>query len=108
MSLARSPITVEQTDGEIVIRVRAEGASALGDGLVPVTAEGLAAEGLEYRPIVALAQAGTLRTVWIGRKRYTRKSWLVALADKLPPATAEVPDDDVANAARRRARRAAR
>jgi hypothetical protein len=81
--------------------------SESADELVPITREALGPLALEYAPILALAQAGTLKTVWIGRRRYTKRSWLVALADTLPPATGDDarPVDDLAVAARKRANR---
>lgn len=97
---------VEQTAGEIIIRVRSEPQSV--DALVPIAAEPLAGLGLEYRPTLALAQAGTLKTVWIGRRRFTKQSWLVALADALPLATDAAPEDELAQAAAKRAARVAR
>lgn len=57
-----------------------------GDALVPINGEALAALGLELRPVARLADSGELRTLRIGRRRYTRQSWLVALADKLASA----------------------
>jgi hypothetical protein len=79
-----------------------------GDDLIPVSPDALEPLGLEYRPVVALAQSGTLRTVWIGRRRFTKRSWLVALADALPSATDAAPDDELAIAAAKRAKRVAR
>jgi len=54
------------------------------DELVPLTREALAARKLEYRPVLRLADAGVLRTVKIGRRRYARASWLAALTERLP------------------------
>lgn len=89
-----------------LLNVLAEGHQAPPhDELVAVAPKPLAALGLEYRPTLALAQAGTLRTVWIGRRRFTRRSWLAALAEALPPACSAQPEDDLAEAARRRASR---
>jgi hypothetical protein len=78
------------------------------DDLIPVSPDALEPLGLEYRPVVALAQSGTLRTVWIGRRRFTKRSWLVALADALPSATDTAPGDELALAAAKRAARVAR
>lgn len=105
-NVAPDAITVEHDGAQITITVRTT--SAPVDELVPVTADALEPLGLEYAPILAHAQSGVLRTVWIGRRRFTRRSWLLGLAKALPPATAEQPDDDIGNAVRKRARRAAR
>jgi hypothetical protein len=99
-------IEVQEDGSQITITVRA--AAAPADELIPVTATALEPLQLEYRPVVALAQSGTLRTVWIGRRRYTKRSWLLALADELPAATQTAPDDDLAIAAAKRAARGVR
>ena len=76
------------------------------DELIGLTPEALERAGFEHAPIVKLAEAGTLRTIRIGRKRYTTRAWLVALAEKLPPArAADEHEDEVTAAARRRATR---
>jgi hypothetical protein len=76
------------------------------DELVRIAPAPLRALDLEYNAILKHAQSGDLRTAWIGRARYTRKSWLAALLEKLPPAAdAHQPIDDIAVAARRIAER---
>ena len=113
-TLSASPgmATVAVEGGEVVIRVQLP-TSEPADALVAVAAEPLAALGLEYGPVLRLAQSGELRSVWIGRRRFTKRSWLVALADTLPAATStpDEPDDlraAVAKAARRQVRRTTR
>ncbi|HEY4013759.1 MAG TPA: hypothetical protein VGM06_10495 [Polyangiaceae bacterium] len=101
MALPFNPITVEQTGNELVIRVQASATPV--DELVAIERKALKPIGLEYAPVLALAQAGTLRTVWIGRRRFTRRSWLVALADILPAAVDAEPTDDIGLAAAKRA-----
>lgn len=54
------------------------------DDLIPLTAEGLAAHRFEHKPVLRLAESGQLRTVRIGRRRYTRPSWLAEVAAGLP------------------------
>lgn len=56
------------------------------DDLVPIALEPLAAIGLELKAILALVEAGHLRAVTIGRRRFTKKSLLLALVDELPHA----------------------
>jgi hypothetical protein len=95
----------------IAARLVARTPAPVVDELLPVTREALAPLSLEYRPILELAQAGTLRTVWIGRRRYTKRSWLVDLADALPSAAdapAEQPVDELKAAVRKMAEREAR
>jgi hypothetical protein len=53
------------------------------DELIPLTVAGLAARNMEHRPILRLAESGALRTVRIGRKRYTRPSWVAVAAETL-------------------------
>jgi hypothetical protein len=98
-------IEVQQVDGEIVIRVRADAGPV--DALIPISAAGLRPYGLELRPIVRLAEEGRLRSVAIGRRRYTTLRHLLALVDVLPAAVPAEPTDDVALAARKRAARRA-
>ncbi len=88
------------------------------DELVPLTAEALAKMGLEARAVHRLVVNGALKTVAIGRRRFTRRSYLLALVDTLPavehrntkPAKVTAPQSDleiaVAKSAARRARRA--
>jgi hypothetical protein len=87
------------------IEERATVATPPIDDLVPLTLKAVEARGLELRPLVRLAEAGTLKTVRIGRRRYTRASWLAGLADALPPAADVEPADELTAAARRRAAR---
>ena len=81
------------------------------DELVPITAEALTPLQFEHRAVVRLAEAGQLRTVRIGRRRYTRASWLAELADKLPIAAshagtvAPAPVDELMMALRGQRRR---
>ena len=79
-----------------------------GDELIPVAPDALEPLALEYRAVVALAKEGALRTVWVGRRRYTKRSWLLALADTLPAAMDTAPDDELAMAAAKRAVRVSR
>ena len=71
--------------------VTANAARPTTDELIPLTVEGLAARQLEHRPIMRLADSGKLRTVRIGRRRYTRPSWLAAVAEVLPTTRQAVP-----------------
>ncbi len=77
------------------------------DELVPLTPEALAALGLEHRPVVRLVERGELASIKIGRRRYTRRSWLAQLAEKTPivPSRPAVPKDDLLDAVRKRAAR---
>jgi hypothetical protein len=63
--------------------MRGDAPSHAHDDLVPLTHEALAERQLEHRAVVRLAESGELRTVKIGRRRYTRASWLADLAGKL-------------------------
>jgi hypothetical protein len=85
---------------------------ASADRLVPITPEGLKAVGLEYRPIIRLADEGTLQTRRIGRARFTCHAWLVEMLDRLPraavvqarpspPLPRQVEEDPIAEAIRR-------
>lgn len=76
------------------------------DALIHLSAAGLRPYGIELKPAVRLADEGTLRTVEIGRRRFTTLRHLLALVDLLPPAKAPEAEDDVTAAARKRARRA--
>jgi hypothetical protein len=79
-----------------------------GDELIALERAALERHGFEHAPVVRLAEEGTLRSVKIGRKRYTTRAWLVELAASLPPArSAERGDDEVTAAARRKAARKA-
>lgn len=70
---------------------------------------------LEIRAREELVRSGKLRTVRLGRELWTRRSWLVAAVDAMPPARARSGNhveadgadeaDDVLAAARRRAQR---
>jgi len=83
------------------------------DALVAIAAKPLAALGLELRAVQRLIADGRLRAVAIGRRRFTRKSYLLALVDELSPVAPtrrdDEPEDDllvaVARAAARRAKR---
>jgi hypothetical protein len=55
-----------------------------GDRLIAIDAAALAVEGFEYRPIARLIAAGQLQTLRIGRRRYTRRSWLHAITNPDP------------------------
>jgi hypothetical protein len=99
-------IDVEQ-GSHITITVRAPREPA--DRLVPVERVALRELGLEERAIRRLVEGGELRAVTIGRRRFTRLSYLLSLVDELPQARAHVePVDDIEAAARKRARRAGR
>jgi len=68
------------------------------DELIPVTVEALAEHGFEHRAVLRFAETGKLRTVRIGRRRYTRMSWLAELAERLPaikPPPPSPPSDPV-------------
>jgi hypothetical protein len=67
--------------GELVIRIRL--AAQPVDELVAVCAEGLAPFGLELRAVQSLIAEGKLRAVQIGRRRFTKRSLLLALVDEL-------------------------
>ncbi|HLK40593.1 MAG TPA: hypothetical protein VKU41_27765 [Polyangiaceae bacterium] len=54
------------------------------DELVPLDAQSLAAYGLEHNAVARLVAAGKLRAVRIGRRNFTRRSYLLALVDELP------------------------
>lgn len=79
------------------------------DDLVALNAAGLAAIGLELRSIQKLVAAGRLRAVEIGRRRFTKRSYLLALVDELPAAVRKADEDGdalrvaVAKAGQRRA-----
>jgi hypothetical protein len=61
---------------------------------------------IEARARTELVVTGSLRTVKLGRELWTKRSWLVAAVDALPPAhVAHVEEDEVTAAARRRATR---
>jgi hypothetical protein len=90
---------------EIVIRVRADAEPA--DALIPLSAGGLKPYSLELKPIVRLADDGKLKTVTIGRKRFTTLRHLLALVDAAPVVQVDAPADDIAAAARKRAARRA-
>jgi|SRR6185312_2624628 len=80
-------------------------ASLSTDALVPLTADGLKPYKVELRAAVRLADEGKLRTVQIGRRRYTTARHLAALVDTLEPARREAPVDTLLLAVERRARR---
>lgn len=77
------------------------------DDLILIAHAPLEARGFELKPIVRAVESGALRTVRLGRRRYTRATWLAELADKLTAATPIAQVDDLAEAARRRAARKA-
>ena len=54
------------------------------DALIPITSEALTPLQFEHRAVVRLVETGQLRTVQIGRRRYTKASWLAEMAEKLP------------------------
>ncbi len=90
-----------------MIRVRLDAQPV--DELVAIAAEPLAALGLELRAVQTLVAEGRLRAVQIGRRRFTRRSYLLALVDELEVATAEPkakPADVLTLAASKAARRA--
>lgn len=53
------------------------------DELVAICAEGLEPYGLELRAVQTLIAEGRLRAVQIGRRRFTKRSYLLALVDEL-------------------------
>jgi len=112
MAIAHQPpqIDVEQDGQTITIVLRSVSSAQPADELVAIERESLRKLDLEYAPILGACQAGTLKSIWLGRRRYTKRSWLVALADTLPPATdvEQPPADDLTLAFRRRAERLAR
>jgi hypothetical protein len=79
-------ISVHHDGGEIVIRVKGDAEPT--DTLVAIAAEPLAVYGLELKPVLRLADDGALKTVAIGRRRFTKLSYLLALVDTLPAANA--------------------
>lgn len=94
-------------------------AARLGDRdeLVPLSPAPLAAMGLEHAAVLRLVAEGRLRAVTIGRRRFTKRSYLLALVDELPVAKrgpGPAPDrrdalrEAVEAMARRRARKTAR
>ena len=84
-------------------------ASEPADRLIPIARGPLAELGLEIKPVLRLIAAGALKVVEIGRRRFTKLSYLVALVDELPAATStpEPEDDDLTAATRAAARRRA-
>jgi hypothetical protein len=60
---------------------------------------------IEARAKADLVRTGTLRTVMLGRERWTRRSWLLAAVDALPVARHVEAVDDLAAAAAKRAKR---
>lgn len=83
------------------------------DDLVHVALGPISALGLELRPVQALIADGRLKTIVIGRRRFTKKSLLLALVDELPHAAraacgpAPKRDDALAKAVERAATRRA-
>jgi hypothetical protein len=83
--------------------------------LVRIDGPSLAAHGLELRGVLGLVRGGRLKTIRIGRGRFTTTAHLAALVDELeaapPPGANDEERDElqaaVAKAARRRARRSA-
>jgi hypothetical protein len=64
---------------------------------------------LERKAVAVLVRTGKLRTVRVGRETWTRRSWLDAAIESLPPAhRVEADDDDLDLAVRRRAARRSR
>lgn len=86
------------------------------DELVAVAAEPLEAMGLELAAVRALVTSGRLKAVRIGRRVFTKRSYLLAMVDELPAAvsTPAVPvethdelQEAVARAAKRKERKSA-
>lgn len=100
--------TVSLEGGELVVRIRLDATPA--DELVAVAADPLAALGLELRAVQTLIADGKLRAVQIGRRRFTKLSYLLALVDELeaerPTSPHGQPADVLALAASKAARRA--
>jgi hypothetical protein len=100
--------TLSLEGGELVIRVRLDAEPR--DELVAIAADALKPYGLELRAVQTLIADGLLRAVTIGRRRFTRRSLLLALVDELPTSThvpADQPKADVLTlAASKAARRA--
>lgn len=96
--------TEVQLDGsEIVIRLRTDATPS--DSLIAIAKEPLAELGLELKAVRKLIADGALRTVAIGRRTFTKTSYLTALVDSLPAAKAVGATDDLAIAAQKRAAR---
>ena len=86
------------------------------DSLVPIAGKPLSELGLELRAVQRLIAVGWLRVVAIGRRRFTKRSYLLALVDELRPVGPKARKDEpekvdelavaVALAAARRAKRA--
>ncbi len=98
-------IDVMQDGDELIIRVHVDSKPA--DELVQIAREPLAKHGLELKPIQRFINAGTLKVVEVGRRRFTKLSYLLALVDQLPAPKSAEPEDDIAAAARKRAARRA-
>lgn len=82
------------------------------DELVALAPKPLAAMGLEHAAVARLVAEGRLRAVTIGRRRFTKRSYLLALVDELPtPKRAPAPaveQDALREAVTAMARRSAR
>jgi hypothetical protein len=100
-----NPRTTVDIDGsELTIRIVVE--TQKPDELVPITQADLEPFGLELRPIRRLIAAGKLRVVEIGRRRFTKRSFLLALVDELPAVRGPQDADKVVVDPREAARRA--
>jgi hypothetical protein len=88
-----------------------EATTASADELFPIAKVALEARGFELKPVARAAESGELRSVKIGRSRYTKTSWILAWAEGLPVAPVSTstsePVDEIAEAARKRAARRA-
>jgi hypothetical protein len=97
-------------------RIGARLSASPPDTLVPIAADAIDALGLELRAVQRLIADGRLKAVEIGRRKFTKASYLLALVDELPAvgrahAVAVDGHDELqeafAAAARRRAARSA-
>jgi hypothetical protein len=62
-------------------------AARLGDRdeLVALSPAPLAAMGLEHAAVLRLVATGNLKAVKVGRRVFTKRSYLLSLVDELPP-----------------------
>lgn len=92
--------------------IAAEGeqlSTAPADDLILIVPAVLEDRGFEFKPIARAVESGELRSVKIGRPRYTKMSWVLAWAERLPAAVGSASEstDDLADAVRGRALRRA-
>jgi hypothetical protein len=102
----KSAIDVARDGDEIRIVIRT--AAQPTDALIAFTPAGLKAHGIEFKPAAKFAAEGLLKTVWIGRRRFTSVARLLALVDVLPTASAAEQIDELAEAVAKRAAKRAR